>query len=139
MRPTETLRQDHGLLRKHLNTLEGELKRVPKNLPAVRLLCHSLARAVDIHMRKEETLLAPFAERVRPEARARMLGDHADEWMLLHELDVLFAARNTLPTSAIVSRLADLIKELRDHLDMEEREIFSAVDRTAKHEVSLSV
>lgn len=129
MSMTEPLRKDHEILRQQLEALEAELQAVPTATASVQQLCHSLARFVEGHMAKEEQMFAPYAHRFGPGVRQHLLGDHTDEWMLLHELDMLFTSNIRVPTSELVTRLGQLVEQLRDHLDLEERSVFPVIDR----------
>lgn len=129
MAVTDELRQDHRLLRQKLETLEAGVETAPKTAASLHRMCYWLTKFLDAHIWREKRALAPYADRIRATLRERMLGEHADEWLLLHELDAIFSSKVKLPTSVVVERLSRFIDELRDHMDVEELEVFTVVDR----------
>ena len=129
MAATDPLKKEHAVLRQMLEALEGELQAVPQAPGALQQQCHALARFVDAHIRKEEAVFAPYTHRLTEAVRRRMMGDHADEWMLLHELDIILSSKLNIATGDVIARLSTLVDELRDHLDVEERTVFTVIDR----------
>ena len=129
MSATDPLKKEHTVLRQMLEALEGQLQAVPQAPLVLQQQCHALARFVDAHIRKEEAVFAPYTRRLTEAVRRRMMGDHADEWMLLHELDIVLSSKLNIPTGDVIARLNTLVDELRDHLDIEERTVFTVIDR----------
>ena len=128
---TIALRNDHELLRWKLDVLEADLQKTPAALPALRQECHSLIRILDQHLAREERVLTPCEHRLQPSVCARLFGEHAREQTLLREFDAVFTAGSKLPTGVVVERLGALVGALREHFDLEERDVFSAVDQAA--------
>lgn len=129
MSATQCLRNEHEMLRGLLEAIEAELEDAPSAMAALRVMCRSLMRMLNEHIRTEEDVLAPYGQHLPPTVRHRIVGEHADEWLLLHELDAIFSERIKLPTSVVIDRLARLIGELRAHMDEEEQDVFPVVDR----------
>jgi hypothetical protein len=128
MSATEGLRKEHDALRGLLDALELQLQLAPSEIGALRMLCISLMRMLKDHIDEEEDVMAGHASRVPAGIRHRILGEHADEWLMLHELSALFSAKAKLPAGEVAARLTRVIGELRAHMFEEEREIFDAVD-----------
>lgn len=127
MATTEHLKQAHAVMRHKLNLLEGLLTTSP-HASAIKDLCLSLGRLLDEHVRREEAAMAPYAHRLDARLRTRALGDHADERALLRDINELFVSGQHASTSAIAPRLLGLIDHLRDHMALEEHEVFPTID-----------
>lgn len=139
MSATDGLRKEHEMLRGLLEALEGELEMTPTAMAALRVMCRSLKRMLNEHIQTEEDVLAPYQRRLPQALRGKLVGEHADEWLMLHELDAVFTLGQKLPTSVVVDRLARLIGDLRAHMDEEEREVFDVVDRTEQRRAEAAV
>lgn len=159
MGATESLRREHQLLRANLRLLEVAMQMVPPPASSaeggpfeerrpygpesgggmvpeapfvLREMCWSLARMLEDHIRHEAEALRPYSGQIRGLTQARMARDHADQQIILRDVNILLVGRINVPTSQVVLPLAHLIDELREHMDEEESELFPMVDRIAE-------
>ena len=129
MAVTTMLKKDHEVLRRKLEFLEAALQMAPQTPFVLRDMCHSLTRMLDEHIRREEQTLAPYTNRISALFRYRAGQDHADQRLVLRDVNTLLLEGIKMPTSTVVSRLSHLIDELREHMAEEEQQVFPAVDR----------
>ena len=134
MAVTEPLKKDHEVLRRKLEFLEAALQVAPQSVFVLRDMCHSLTKMLDTHIRREEQALSPYTNRIRAILRYRAGQDHADQQVVLRDINTMLLAGIKMPTSTVVNRLSHLIEELREHMAEEEREVFPAVEK-AEEEV----
>jgi len=128
---TESLRKDHQILRAELRLLEGAMRVAPEAQFVLREMCWSLARMLEDHIWHEAEALRPYSGQIQGLMQARMARDHADQEIILRDVNILLLGRIKAPTSQIVLPLGHLIDELREHMDEEERELFPVIDRIA--------
>ena len=128
MAVTTMLKKDHEVLRRKLEFLEAALQVTPQMPFVLREMCHSLARILDEHIHREDEALMPYANRIRTILRYRADQDHADQRLILRDVNALLLLGIKMPTGKVVSLLSHLIEELREHMAEEEREVFPAVD-----------
>jgi len=124
---TTGLRHDHDVIRTKLTVLE-ELLALSHHPETIRPLCHSLMRFLDGHMCKEEQTLAPYAHRIQQCMKQRTFRDHAEQRVVLRDLNALFAQGIKIPVSLSVGHLSHLIDELREHMSEEEQGVFPVID-----------
>jgi len=132
MGATENLRREHQILRAKLKLLEAAMQMVPEASFVLREMCWSLARMLDEHIRHEVEALQPYSNRIQALTQARMAQDHADQRIVLRDVNALLLGGMKAPISRVVPPLAHLIEELREHMDEEECELFPMVDRIAE-------
>ena len=128
MAVTTMLKKDHEVLRRKLEFLEAALQVAPQSVFVLREMCYSLTKMLDAHIRREEEALTPYTNRILAILRYRADQDHADQRLILRDVNALLLQGIKMPPSKVVSLLAHLIEELREHMAEEEREVFPAVD-----------
>ena len=128
MAVTTMLKKDHEVLRRKLGFLEAALQVAPQSPFVLREMCHSLTRMLDEHIHREDEALMPYANRIRAILRYRADQDHADQRLILLDVNALLLQGIKMPTSKVVNLLSHLIEELREHMAEEEREVFPAVE-----------
>lgn len=129
---TGDLKREHEWLRQKLDLFEGVLTTSPSPV-TIRGMCHTLARMLEQHVRNEDRVAAPYTNRLQSIFRNRLLDDHADERALVRDFNDLVAAGISIPTGRAVLHLFRLINELREHMAMEERELFPSLDYAQTH------
>ena len=132
MGATESLRREHQLLRANVRLLEVAMQMVPEAPFVLREICWSLARMLEDHIWHEAEAIRPYSGQIQGFMQARMARDHADQQIILRDVNILLVGRINTPTSQAVLPLAYLIDELREHMDEEECELFPMVDRIAE-------
>ena len=128
---TEFLRSDHEQLRKQLDSLEGAMRVAPEAQFALRRLCFSLTRMLDEHIKREEDVLAPYRDRIQALINNRSSQDRADQSGVLKGINLLLLDGLKAPVGRVVTQLARLVDELREHMNELEREVFPVVNRLA--------
>lgn len=128
---TECVRQDHRILRAKLRLLEAAMQVAPEAQFVLREMCWSLARMLDAHITHENEVLEPYSNRIKALTKERMAQEHADQRVVLRDVNTLLLGGLKTPVSAVVPPLAHLIEELRAHMAQEEGELFPLVDRIA--------
>jgi iron-sulfur cluster repair protein YtfE (RIC family) len=98
---------------------------------------YALAKILNQHIKREESALRPYSNRVRAVLRRREHQDHADQHRVLRDMHALLQPGTMMPVSLVVPRLVHLIDELREHMAEEERDIFPTVDRAEAEQPSL--
>lgn len=127
---TVTLREAHRRLRGHLALVEAALH-TPGNAQAdLHELCGSLIQRRETHIAQEEQVSAPYRHQIHGLLQSRA-GDHADQYVVLRDLQALRAGGIKVPSDSVTTHLIHLIGELREYLEWEEREVFPLVDRLA--------
>ena len=132
MTTTAMLKKDHEILRRKLDFLEAALQVAPQSVFVLREMCHSLTRMLDEHIHREDEALMPYANRIRGILRYRADQDHADQRLILRDVNALLLLGLKMPTSKVVTLLSHLIEELREHMAEEEREVFPAVEKAVE-------
>ena len=128
---TALLRSDHEQLRTQLDSLEGAMRVVPESQFALREMCFSLTRMLDEHIQREKEVLAPYRDRIRALINNRFSQDRADQGGVLKGINLLLLDGLKAPVGRVVTQLARLIDELREHMNEVEREVFPLVNRLA--------
>ena len=131
MGATEHLRREHQLLRANLRLLEVAMQMVPEAPFVLRQMCGSLARMLEDHIWHEAEAFRPYSGQIQGLMQARMARDHADQQIVLRDVNALLLRGFNVPTSHVVLPLAHLIDELLEHMGEEEHELFPLVDRIA--------
>lgn len=127
----EELRHEHDVLRRDLEELEEQLPAVPLTRPVVSCLTESLALHLRSHVEKEERLLVAHPSRYepsRPDVMEHSHDDHDNQRIHLAVLHELLTLEGPEPDRQLVTEASEFIKELREHLTMEETEIFPAAE-----------
>jgi len=125
---TRSLRRDHWVIRQQLELLEGALT-MPGRQGIIRVACHSVARSLYDHVRREERYLAPYVSRLRGLSGHRLAQDHTEFLGLLRDIDTLFFSGGRIPGDVIIEPLSRLVRDLRKHLAVEERSVFPMIDQ----------
>ena len=142
MKPGDGLRYDHEVLRAKLSSLEMYLPSCHECRCTLSRLTDSLASCLRSHTEREERLLAAlaFQHSEPPGGSLQHLYDehenHRTRLAILHEL-------LTHPESAaeeqIVTQASYLVKDLREHMAVEERQFFPVIDGEGLGEVATAV
>lgn len=132
MSVTERLTQDHQLLRAELRLLEAAVRMGPDAEAVLGEMCSLFARMLEEHIRHEVETLRPYRNRIEALRREQMAHDHADQQIVLRDVNSLLLRGRHTPISKVVLPLGHLIEELREHMDEEERAMFPLVDRIAE-------
>ena len=136
MSVTELLMHDHRLLRAELRLLEAAMRMGPDAEAVLGEMCALFARMLEEHIRHEVETLRPYSNRIEALRHEQMACDHADQQIVLRDVNLLLLRGRHTPMSTVGLPLAHLIKELREHMDEEERAVFPLVDRVAEAEGS---
>jgi len=134
MHVTDELRTDHQILRAKLRLLEAAMRVAPEAQFVLREMCWSLAQMLDDHIKHEIEVLQPYRNRIQALTQEHMAQEHADQQVTLQDVNALLLRGLHTPMSKVVPPLAQLIEELRKHMDQEEREVFPLVDQIAAEE-----
>jgi len=137
MSATESLRKDHQILRAKLKLLEAAMQMLPESNFVLRELCWSLARMLNEHIRHETDALQPYRNRIQALTQERMAKDHADQQVILRDINALLLSGVKAPVNKVVPPLLHLIEELREHMEEEEQEVFPMVDRMTSEEAQM--
>ena len=132
---TEPVRKDHRILRAKLRLLEAAMRVAPEAQFVLREMCWSLAQMLDDHIKHEIEVLQPYRNRIQALTQEHMAQEHADQQVVLRDVNALLLRGLHTPMSKVVPPLAHLIEELREHMDQEEREVFPIVDQIAAEEL----
>lgn len=132
MATIEELRADHATLRRVLTEL-AEAVTITRPRDAVQAAYALSLRLLTAHLQREEQLMSRHLEHIRSALRAHTLQDDVDPYVVLRDLQTLFAAWRECPTSSLIIHLRRLIEELRERFEEEEREIFPVVEHAADH------
>ena len=128
---TATLREAHQDLREQLALIEAALRK-PTNAHAdLHELCGSLIQTLEAYIDQEDQVLAPFSHLIRGLLQSRSAGDHADQRVVLRDLQALRTGAIKAPGGSAAIHVTYLMGELRECLEWEEREVFPLVDRLA--------
>ena len=128
---TETLREEHQRLHEHLALVETALHK-PTNAHAdLQELCGLLIQRFEVYIDREDQVLAPLNDLIRGLLQSRSAGDHADQRVVLRDLQALWTGTIKAPGGSAATHVTYLIGELRECLEWEEREVFPIVDRLA--------
>ncbi len=133
MQPTETLRNDHAVLRGKLMLLEGLLPLGRAAYFPLRDVAYSLTRRLRCHIEKEERLLLLMQQGAFPHPLApvsALLDEHRDQRVTVALLLELVINGSTSSIDQIVLCASHLIDSLRGHMAREEAEIFPFVEQT---------
>ena len=128
---TELLRSDHEQLRKQLDSLEGAMRVAPEAQFALREMCFSLTRMLGEHIKREKEALVPYRDRIQALINNRSSQDRADQRGALKGINLLLLDGLKAPVGRVVTQLARLVDELREHMNELEREVFPVVNRLA--------
>ncbi len=128
---TELLRSDHEQLRKQLDSLEGAMRVAPEAQFALREMCFSLTRMLGEHIKREKEALVPYRDRIQALINNRSSQDRADQRGALKGINLLLLDGLKAPVGRVVTQLARLVDELREHMNELEREVFPLVNRLA--------
>ena len=128
---TELLRSDHEQLRTQLDSLEGAMRVAPEAQFALREMCFSLTRMLGEHIQREKEALVPYRDRIQALINNRSSQDRADQRGALNGINLLLLDGLKAPVGRVVTRLARLVDELREHMNEVEREVFPLVNRLA--------
>ncbi len=131
MGATESLRREHQILRAKLKLLAVAMQMGPDASFVLREMCWSLARMLDEHIQREAEVIRPYGNRIQTLLQERMVQDHADQRIVLRDVNTLLLGGIKAPISRVVPPLAHLIEELREHMNEEECELFPVIDRIA--------
>jgi hemerythrin-like domain-containing protein len=131
MGATESLRREHQILRAKLKLLAVAMQMGPDASFVLREICWSLARMLEQHIQREAEALRPYSNRIQALTQARMAQDHADQQVVLRDVNALLLGGINAPVGRVVPPLAHLIEELREHMNEEEYELFPVIDRIA--------
>jgi hemerythrin-like domain-containing protein len=126
---TELLTQDHKFLRAELRLLEAAMRMGPEAPFVLREMCASLASMLEDHIWHEAEALRPYCDRIEAFRRERMAREHADQQIVLRDVNTLLLGGMNAPVNRVAPSLTQLMEELREHMDEEERELFPLVDR----------
>lgn len=129
MRAVERLTRDHVTLRSKLVILESALQVGPQAWFTLRELCHTLARQLRDHIRREEALVAACRSALAPDMLREISVEHLDEPQRLQMLNRLFLDERGESMERIRPALTAIIGGLRHHMDEEERELFPVLEQ----------
>lgn len=129
MNAIERLKRDHVLLRAKLNLLEVALAMGQETWFVLRELCHSLARQLQDHIRREEILVGQGRSVLDPQMLGRMHVEHHDEPQRLRTLLKLFVSVPGHSLADIKPVLTDVIGGLRRHMEEEETMLFPVLEQ----------
>ena len=129
MKAVERLKRDHGILRSKLGVLETALKLGPETWFVLREMCHTLARQLRDHIRREEALVAACRSSMTPESLRHVEVEHRDEPERLRMLNRLFIGESGESLERIRPVLMEVVEGLRRHMDEEEAELFPILER----------
>jgi len=129
MNAIERLKRDHKVLRAKLDVLESGLRMGPDTWFVLREVCHTLARQLRDHIRREEALVAACRDALKSDAVTHVTVEHHDEPERLRTLHRLFVADQGHTLEQVRPMLQEVIEGLRHHMDEEERELFPTIER----------
>ena len=129
MKAVERLKRDHGILRSKLGILDAALKMGPETWFVLREICHTLARQLRDHIRREEALVAACRSSMTPESLRHIEVEHRDEPERLRTLNRLFIGESGESLERIRPVLMEVVEGLRRHMDEEEAELFPILER----------
>src|SRR3990167_323866 len=133
---TETLRQDHTLLRNKVALSEAALATAPYARLVFREKCFSLMRVLTRHMQREETLVRRFYERFPSARYLPIRRDHAEEHAQLRAVTELLLGGLNVSIPLIVLRVSQAIEQLQERMDEQEHALFPAFDEAISGEMS---
>ena len=125
---TEFLRSDHEQLRTQLNSLEGAMRVAPEAQFVLREMCFSLTCMLEEHIKREKEALAPYRDQIEALSNNRFSQDRADQRGVLKGINLLLFDGLKAPVGRVVTRLARLVDELREHMNEVEREVLPLID-----------
>lgn len=130
----DTLRQDHAVLRNKTALMESALSCAPYARLVFREKCFSLMRALNRHMRREETLVRRFYERFPSARYLPHRKDHADEHAQLRAVTELFLGGFKVSIPLIVLRVSQAIEQLQERMEEQEHTLFPLFDEGLEEE-----
>ena len=142
MRFSDELRYDHEVLRAKLCTLEAYLPSCRVCACTLSRLTDSLATCLRSHTEREERLLATLTGRQRPplgEPLQHLHDAHENQRTRLAILHELLTTPEPASEEQIATHASHLVKDLREHMAVEERQFFPIIDRAGGGEVATAV
>jgi len=134
MKPSDELRYDHEVLRGKLFVLEEHLPSCHDCGCMLSRLTDSLAGCLRSHTEREERVFAALAwEQGRPagEALQHVHDEHENQRTRLAILHELLTRAAPASEEQVASQASCLAKDLREHMAMEERQLFPIIDGEA--------
>ena len=139
MKTSDEFRYDHDVLRAKLCLLELYLPSYRDCACTVSRLTDSLASCLRSHTEREERILAVLAFECGAPSKEFLehLHDaHENQRMRLAILHELLTAPEPASEEQIAMHASYLVKDLREHMAVEERQLFPIIDRAGGDEVA---
>ena len=136
---TETLRQDHTILRNKVALMESALATAPYARLVFREKCFSLMRVLTRHMQREEALVRRFHERFPSAQYLPNRKDHADEHAQLRAVMELFLGGFKVSIPLIVLRVSQAIEQLQERMEEQEHTLFPLFDDVPEEALEVPV
>jgi len=133
MAVTDTLRKEHEAIRGRLDHLETVLPSAAVRPRQLRAMTQALAQMLEQHIHEEELAFGSNPCLCEPR-RLHLLGDHADERVLLRDIRALCDQPRSVPMGRHVGHCWRLITELREHMQEEERDLYALADQLGQAE-----
>jgi hypothetical protein len=130
MEATNTLHQDHALLRKKLSLLGSALQVAPEARFVLREMSFSLQRLLHEHMERERRVLQS-ASRYDPSRGM----DHMAAQTLLRTVNELLLSGMRASIPLVVVRLSQVVEQLEAQMDEQERTVFPSADYAEAHDL----
>ena len=134
---TETLRQDHALLRSKVALMEAALSTAPYARLVFREKCFSLMRVLNRHMKREDALVRRFYERFPSARYLPNRKDHADEHAQLRAVTELLLGGLKVSIPLIVLRVSQAIEQLQERMEEQEHTLFPLFDGMTEEELGV--
>ena len=142
MKASDELRYDHEVLRAKLLSLELSLPASQARACTLSRLTDSLASCLRSHVEREEHLLAARALRYgEPPAEClqHLHDEHENQRTRLAILHDLLTHPEPAAEDQIVTQASYLVKDLREHMVVEERRVFPVIDGEVVSEATTAV
>lgn len=131
---TDTLRQDHALLRNKVALMESALSAASYARLVFREKCFSLMRVLNRHMQREDALLCRFYERFPSARYLPNRKDHTDEHAQLRAITELLLGGVKVSVPLIVLRVSQAIEQLQERMEEQEHTLFPLFDGMTQEE-----
>jgi len=132
---TESLRQDHAVLRNKVVMLESALSAAPSARLVFREKCFSLLRTLNRHMIREGPLIRFYYDRIPSARYLSHPKDHSAEHGVLRTVTELLLGGLKVSMSHSVLRVSQALEQLNEQMDEQERSVFPLFEHLTEEDL----
>lgn len=134
MESVSALHEDHSLLRKKLTLLESALEVAPEARVVLRELCYSIQRLLQAHCQRELRAFHVAQQSLVSCVRLSAITQHGASLQLVRSVNELLLSGMNASVPVIILRLSQLIEQLNEQMDAQERVVYPLLERIAQED-----